>query len=72
MRANAVFTAILGAVTALVSVQGAALPTNFTSSLQKRAVTTIEQCKVSGQIALTFDGEHTFHLLASEPTNLMF
>jgi hypothetical protein len=56
MRANAILTAILGAVTALVSVQGAVVPKNAASSLHKRAVTTVQQCKVPGQIALTFDG----------------
>jgi len=52
MFARTFFATVL-AVAATVS--ASAIPHNETSTFQKRAVTTINQCTVSGQVALTFD-----------------
>jgi hypothetical protein len=52
MFARTLFISVLAAVASV-----SAAPTN-TTTFEKRAVTTVNQCVNSGQVALTFDGKY--------------
>jgi hypothetical protein len=56
-------TLLTGLLAAAAMVSGSAIPA---STLHKRDVTTVYQCKVPGQVALTFDGMFSFVLNCSE------